>query len=194
MVAAGTVEGRPSIGVPVALALAALGAVTWISAVAGDGLAAANASAVAAGDIDTVVLAGDRDAASIAVRNLGAIALLAGGAPVLGIITVFAVAVVGLGLGLTGASVVGALGPVETIARVSPYIAFELTAVVLATAAGLLPTVHAVRASLGAGDRAPFLIAYSRGLPASLVLAGVAAGLIIIAACIEAVVIATHPR
>ena len=153
-----------------------LGAVTCISAAAGDGIASLNAAAVAA----------------IAVRNLGAIALLAAGAPMLGILTVLAVAVIGMGLGLSGASVIAALGPAETLARVSPYIAFELTGVVLATAAGLLPTVHAARAALRTRDRAPFLIAYTRGLRASLVLAGVAAGLIVIAAGIEAVVISAH--
>ena len=192
MAATGTpTDGRPSM-MPVALAAGVLGAVTCISAAAGDGIASLNAAAVAAGDIDDAVLAGDRDAAAIAVRNLGAIALLAAGAPMLGILTVLAVAVIGMGQGLSGASVIAALGPAETHARVSPYIAFELTGVVLATAAGLLPTVHAARAALRTRDRAPFLIAYTRGLRASLVLAGVAAGLIVIAAGIEAVVISAH--
>lgn len=182
-----------SVGVSVALAALALGLVTASAAASGGGIAAGNAVALATGDLDTSVLAGDRDALSIALRNLGAVALLAAGAPVLGTLTLVALPVVGIGLGLSAAAVVEALGPVETLQRVAPYIAFELTGVVLAAGAGILPTVHALVMAARRGS--PSLPgSYASALPASLALTVVAALLIAVAACIEAVVIAAHPR
>jgi uncharacterized membrane protein SpoIIM required for sporulation len=181
-----------SASVSVALAAVALTLVTVVAAAAGGDLAERNAVALAAGDLDTSVLAGDRDAASIALRNVGAVALLAAGAPMLGTLTLVAVPVLGIGLGLSAAAVVGALGPVEALQRVAPYIAFELTGVVLAAAAGILPTVHALVTA--ARDPASLSSSYATALPASLGLTLVAALLIVIAACIEAVVIAAHPH
>lgn len=197
MGATGTLAARSavhrSVGVSVALAALALALVTALAAASGAGIAERNAIALAAGDLDTSVLAGDLDAPSITLRNLGAVALLAAGAPLLGTLTLVALPVLGMGLGLSAAAVVGALGPAETLQRVAPYIAFELTGVVLAAAAGILPTVHAL---VMAVRRAPASLprSYASALPASLALTLVAAGLIVIAACIEGVVIAAHPR
>jgi hypothetical protein len=179
-------------GVSVVLAAAALGLVTAVAAASGGGLAERNAVALAAGDLDSSVLAGDRDAAAIALRNLGAVALLAAGAPLLGTLTLVAVPVIGIGLGLSAAAVVAALGPVEALQRVAPYIAFELTGVVLAAAAGILPTVHALAAAARRSASLPS--AYASALPFSLGLTLLAALLILIAAGIEAVVIAAHPH
>lgn len=191
---AGTLATPRSAGVSVVLAALALGAVVAATAAPAAALAARNAAALAAGDLDTAVLAGDREAGAIAVRNLGAIALLAAGAPTLGTLTVVAGVVLGTGLGLSGAAVLAALGPAEALARVGPYIAFELAAVVLAAAAGLLPTVHAVIVTAARRSEVRFLAAYGRALPTSLALTLVAAALVVIGACIEAVVIAGHAR
>ncbi|MGY3127969.1 hypothetical protein ACVWW9_001468 [Agrococcus sp. UYP33] len=191
---AGTLATPRSAGVSVALAALALGAIVAATAAPAGALAARNAAALAAGDLDTAVLAGDRDVGAIAVRNLGAIALLAAGAPTLGTLTVVAGVVLGTGLGLSGAAVLAALGPVEALARVGPYIAFELTAVVLAAGAGVLPTVHAVIATAARGGGARFSAAYGSALPTSLALTLLAAVLVVIGACIEAVVIAGHAR
>lgn len=192
MGATGTLAPR-SAGVSVALAAIALAVVVGTAAASGGALAERNAAALATGDLDTGVLAGDRDAVAIAVRNLGAIALLASGAPVLGTLTVVAVAVLGIGLGLSGVAVVQTLGIAETLQRVGPYIAFELAGAVLAAAAGILPTVRAVASTARRGSAVPFAVSYTSALPTSLALALVAAGLIAIAACIEAIVIAAHP-
>jgi uncharacterized membrane protein SpoIIM required for sporulation len=193
MRATGTLVPR-SAGVSVALAALALGVVAAAAASSGGALGERNQVALAAGDLDTSVLAGDRDVLSIALRNLGAIALLAAGAPLLGILTLIALPVLGLALGLSAAAVIEVLGPVETVLRVGPYIAFELTGVVLAAAAGLLPTVHAVRAAARRGSAVPFTASYSSALATSLALTAVAALLIVVAACIESIVIASHPR
>ncbi|MFA4840102.1 MAG: hypothetical protein WC580_00165, partial [Agrococcus sp.] len=173
-----------SVGVSVALAALALGLVAASAAASGGGIAARNAVALAAGDLDTSVLAGARDALSIALRNLGAVALLAAGAPLLATLTLVALPVLGIGLGLSAAAVVEALGPVETLQRVAPYIAFELTGVVLAAASGILPTVHALAMAARRGS-ASLPRSYASALPASLALTLVAALLIVIAACIE---------
>lgn len=183
-----------SVGVSVALAVLVLVVVACTAAAAGGELAARNAAALAAGDLDTSVLAGDRDAPSIALRNLGAVALLAGGAPLLGTLTLIAIPVLGMGLGLSVVAVVEAIGPAETLQRVAPYIAFELAGVVLAAAAGILPTVHALVGALHREPTAAFAISYTRALPASLALTVVAALLIVLAAWIEAIVISAHPH
>ncbi|GAA1421829.1 stage II sporulation protein M [Agrococcus citreus] len=192
MGAAGTLAPR-SAGVSVALAASALVVVIGAAAASGGALGDRNAAALAGGDLDSSVLAGDRDAGAIAARNLGAIALLASGAPLLGTLTVIAVAVLGMGLGLSGAAVVEALGAAETLQRVGPYIAFELAGVLLAAAAGILPTVHAVGSALRRRAAVPFPPAYASALPSSLALTLVAATLIVIAAVIEAIVISAHP-
>lgn len=193
MDATGTLARR-SAGVSVAVAVLALVLVCAAASASAEGLAARNAAAIAAGDVDAHVLAGDRDALAIGARNLGAIALLAGGAPLLGTLTLVGLAVLGIGLGLSGAAVVEALGPLETLQRVGPYIAFELTGVVLAAAAGILPTVHAIAATARRRRAVAFAPAYARALPTSLALALIAAALIVVAAGIEAAVIAAHPR
>ncbi|MGM1028757.1 MAG: hypothetical protein ACQEWM_02655 [Actinomycetota bacterium] len=191
MRAAGTLPPR-SVGVSVALAALGLAFVVSTAAAAGGALGERNAVALAAGDLDTGVLAGDRDAVAIAVRNLGAIALLASGAPLLGTLTVVAIAVLGMGLGLSGVAVVHALGPAETLQRVGPYIVLELAGVLLAAAAGVLPTVHALACAAERGTAVPFRTAYTRAIPTSLALTLIAAALIVIAAGIEAIVIAAH--
>ncbi len=191
MGATGTLAPR-SAGVSVVLAALALAVVVGAAAASGTALGERNAAALALGDLDTGVLAGDRDAVAIAARNLGAIALLASGAPLLGTLTAIGVAVLGLGLGLSGAAVVTALGAAETLQRVAPYIAFELAGVLLATAAGILPTVHALGAVARRGTAVPFPTAYADAMPGSLALALVAAALVVVAACIEAIVIAHH--
>lgn len=192
MRAAGTLA-PPSARVSVALAGCALVVVIVTAAASGASLGERNAAALAAGDLDASVLAGDRDALSIAARNLGAIALLASGAPLLGTLTVIAVAVLGMGLGLSAAAVVEALGAAETLQRVGPYIAFELTGVLLAAAAGIQPTVHAVGSALRRGAAVPFPTAYASAIPSSLALTVIAAVLIVIGAAIEAIVITAHP-
>lgn len=191
---AGTSRMPRSTRVSVSLASLALVVVAWVTASSADGLAARNAVALADGDLDASVLAADRDAVGIALRNLAAVALLAAGAPTMATLTLLAVVVLGTGLGLSGAAVLAALGPAETLARVGPYLGFELAAVVLATAAGLLPTVHAVIETGGRRPSVRFPTAYARALPASLALTALAAALVVVAACIEAVVIAGHPR
>lgn len=197
MRATGTLAPRSAVlrsaSVSVALAALALGVVAAVPAASAGGLADRNAVALAAGDLDTSVLAGDRDAASIALRNLGAVALLAGGAPMLGTLTLVALPVLGIGLGLSAAAVVEALGPGEALRRVAPYIAYELTGVVLAAAAGILPTVHALL-GIARLRPAPLPASYAGALPVSLALTVIAAVLIAVAACIEAIVITTHPQ
>lgn len=172
------------------LALAAFAAVITLSAGSAGALGAANLTAVAAGEIDSSVLAADRDALSIAVRNLGAIALLLGGAATGGLLTVLAIAVLGVGIGWSAAAVVAALGVAETLSRVGPYVVFELAAVGIAAVAGLLPPVHALLAALRKHP-APFR-AYTAALRTSLALGCIAAALIIVAAGVEAIVIGAH--
>lgn len=193
MRATGTLAPR-SAGVSVALAGCGLAVVIGVAAASGGALGERNAAALAAGDLDSSILAAERDAITIAARNLGAVALLASGAPLLGTLTVIAIAVLGMGLGLSGTAVVQALGAAETLQRVGPYIAFELAGVVLAAAAGILPTVHAVRAAVRRGAAVPFRLAYAGALAPSLALTLVAAALIVVAAGIEAIVIAAHPN
>ncbi|MCH1884193.1 stage II sporulation protein M [Agrococcus sp. ARC_14] len=172
------------------LALAGFALVIATSAGSAGGLAAANVAAIANGDIDESVLAGDRDAVAIAVRNLGAIAILAGGAATCGLLTVLAVAIVGIGVGWGGAAAVAALGAAETVSRIAPYIVFELTGVALAAVAGLLPAVHALLAAMRRRP-SPFR-AYTDALGTSLALGGIAAALIVVAALVEAIVIGAH--
>lgn len=181
----------PAAAASAVLALVGLAAAVAVSAASSAGLGALNAAGVASGEIDTQLLAGDRDARSIALRNLGAAALLAGGAATAGALTIIGIAVIGIGLGFSGAAVLTALGPLETLDRVAPYIVFELTGVVLATVAGLLPVTHALVVAL-AGRRSP-LGAYSEALGRSLAMTGAAAALITIGAVIEAAVIDAHP-
>ncbi|WP_405216160.1 stage II sporulation protein M [Agrococcus sp. Ld7] len=189
-VAAPRVPLWPAAAASVVLALAAFTVIIAASAGSASDLADRNAAAVAIGEIDEHVLAGDRDALAIAVRNLGAIALLWGGAANGGMLTVVAIAVLGVGVGWGGAAVVAALGPAETIARIAPYIVFELVAVVLATVAGLLPAVHALLIAVRRRP-APFR-EYARALGSSLALGCTAAALIIVAAAVEAIVIGAH--
>lgn len=177
----------PAAAASTVLALAGFAAIVLITAASAGGLAALNADAVARGDLDTAVLAGDRDAAAIAVRNLGALALLAGGAATAGALTVVGIAIIGIGLGWSGAAVIGALGPIETLSRVAPYVVFELSGVVLAAAAGLLPAVHALLTAMR--GRQAVAAAYSAALGRSLALAAVAAALVVVGALIEAAVI-----
>lgn len=172
------------------LALTAFTIVIAVSANSATDLAAANAAAVANGDIDERVLAGDRDAFAIAARNLGAIALLWGGAATGGMLTVVAIAVLGVGVGWGATAVVGALGLGETITRIAPYIVFELAAVAIAAIAGLLPAVHLLL--VAARRRAVPFREYSRALGTSLALGCVAGALIIVAAAVEAIVIGAH--
>ncbi|WP_347754500.1 hypothetical protein [Agrococcus sp. ProA11] len=180
----------PAVTASVVLALAGFAAVIAVSAGSATELATANADAVAAGQIDQRVLAGDRDALTIAVRNLGAIALLAGGAGTGGMLTVVAMAVLGVGIGWGAAAVVAALGVAETIARISAYIVFEAAGVALATVAGLLPAVHALLCAVR--GRAGPIREYTRALGTSLALGAIAAALIVVAAVVEAIVIGVH--
>lgn len=180
----------PAAAASAVLALLAFTIVIAASAGSATGLAAVNAAALASGEIDEHVLAGDRDALAIAVRNLGAIMLLWGGAASGGMLAVVAIAVLGIGIGWGGAAVVGALGVAETIARIAPYIVFELAAVLLAAVAGLLPAVHAL---LVVARRRPAAVReYTRALGTSLALGCSAAALIIVAAAVEAIVIGAH--
>lgn len=180
----------PAVTTSTVLALAAFAMVIATSAGSAGALAAENAAAIAAGEIDDQVLAGDRDAFAIAARNLGAIAMLVGGAATGGLLTVVAVAVVGIGIGWGGAAVIAALGVAETALRIGPYIVFEFTAVVLATVAGMLPAVHALLVAVRRRP-APFR-AYTDALGTSLALGCVAAALIVVAAVVEAIVIGAH--
>lgn len=189
-VAAAPVPLWPAATASAVLALTGFAAVIAISVGSAADLAAANADAVANGQLDRSVLAGDRDAFAIAARNLGAIALLAGGAATGGMLTVVAIAVLGVGIGWGAAAVVAALGVGETVARISPYAVFEVAGVGIATVAGLLPAVHAL---LTAAHRRPDPFGqYTRALGTSLALGAIAAALIIAAAAVEAIVIGAH--
>lgn len=189
---AGTPSGpdslRLALAVSAVLASGLLGATSAATAAASADIAAANAMAVAGGSIDSTVLAADGSALGIATSNLGAIALLAAGAPVLGSLTLVGIALIGIGLGVSAASVVAALGATETLARVAPYVVFEAAAVLLAATAGLLPVAHAAVASLRTGR--PPARAYADGLGYGLRLTAVAALLIVLAALTESICVA----
>ncbi|ERG63908.1 hypothetical protein L332_05420 [Agrococcus pavilionensis RW1] len=170
------------------LAAGLLGAASAATAAASGDIAAANAAAVAGGSIDSAVLAADGSALGIAASNLAAIALLASGAPVLGSLTLVGISLIGIGIGVSAASVVAALGAVETLARIAPYIVFEVAAVLLAATAGLLPVAHVASAWLCTGRRPT--AAYAIGLGYGLRLTAVAALLVVLAAVTESLCVA----
>jgi uncharacterized membrane protein SpoIIM required for sporulation len=159
----------------------------WTAAASVD-VAAANAAAVAQGSIDSSVLSDDGSALGIAASNLAAIALLSAGAPVLGSLTLVGIALIGIGIGVSAASVVAALGATETLARIAPYIVFEAAAVLLAATAGLLPAAHSVVVWLRTGRRPGR--AYVDGLGYGLRLTTVAALLVVLAALTESISVA----
>lgn len=179
---------RLSLALSAVLAAGLLVATAVTTAAASVDVAAANAGAVAQGSIDSSVLADDGSAAGIAASNLAAIALLAAGAPVLGSLTFVGIALIGIGIGVSAASVVTALGAIETLARIAPYIVLEAAAVLLAATAGLLPTAHAVVARLRTGRRPGR--AYADGLGYGLRLMTVAALLVVLGALTESISVA----
>lgn len=181
---------RLSLALSAVLAAGLLVATAVTTAAASVDVAAANAGAVAQGSIDSSVLADDGSAAGIAASNLAAIALLAAGAPVLGSLTLVGIALIGIGIGIgvSAASVVTALGAIETLARIAPYIVLEAAAVLLAATAGLLPTAHAVVARLRTGRRPGR--AYADGLGYGLRLMTVAALLVVLGALTESISVA----
>lgn len=179
---------RLSLALSAVLAAGLLVATAVTTAAASVDVAAANAGAVAQGSIDSSVLADDGSAPGIAASNLAAIALLAAGAPVLGSLTLVGIALIGIGIGVSAASVVTALGAIETLARIAPYIVLEAAAVLLAATAGLLPTAHAVVARLRTGRRPGH--AYADGLGYGLRLMTVAALLVVLGALTESISVA----
>lgn len=186
-----TVEsGSPSVSLAVSAVLSAglLGGAAITTGLAADGTAGANAAAVAAGQIDTTVLAQDGSTLGIASSNLAAAGFLIAGAPLLGTLTLVGLALIGIGVGVSAASVVAALGPIETLSRIAPYIVFEASGVLLAAMAGVLPVVHLI-AQLAHRRRSP-LRAYTEGLGYSLRLAAIAAVLIVLGAYIESIIVA----
>lgn len=177
-----------ALAVSAVLACGLLAATAVSTAAASAGVATENAASVARGSIDSSVLSTDGSALGIAANNLAALALLAAGAPVLGSLTLVGIALIGIGVGVSAASVVAALGAAETLARIAPYIVFEAAAVLLAAIAGLLPTAHAVTAWLRTG-RQPGR-AYADGLGYGLRLTAAAALLVVLGALIESICVA----
>lgn len=177
-----------SIAVSAMLAFGLLVATILAAASSAGGVAVINAAEVAAGSIDTEILTGDGTAVGIAVNNLSAIGLLAAGAPLLGSTTFAGIALIGIGVGISAASIVEALGPMETLLRIAPYVVFEAAGVVLAATSGLVPTVHALLRSIA--GRQGFGTAFVDGLALAIRIIAMAAVLILLGAITESLVIA----
>lgn len=177
-----------SLTVSAVLSVSALLLVALGTGAAAGGVARANALAVAEGSLDTTVLAGDASVFGIAASNLSATGLLVSGAALLAIPTLIGIALIGISVGVAAASIVEALGPVETLTRIAPYVVFEASGVLIAATAGLLPLVHACVARLRTAR--PMLSGYTTGLRGSLRLTAIAAVLIVAGALIESFVVA----
>lgn len=178
--------------VVLALLLGALALVpAALGAAAGSGeLAARNAVDVAAGDIDTIHLAGATTFEAILARNFSAAALLLSGAPLGGVTTLGGGIVIGFGVGAGMRSVLEALGAAELAARVLAYAPLELLGILLAAAAGFAPLVAVVLDRLRRHRDRSVRIAITRGLVLAARLAAVAAACLVVAAAVEAALIA----
>lgn len=168
----------------VSLAVSAVLSVgTLTLAAVGTGLASgevaqANARAVAAGSVDAAVLSADGSALGIAASNLSAVGLLVAGAALIAIPTLLGLMLIDIGVGVAAASIVAALGPLEMLSRIAPYVVVEAGGVLLAATAGMLPLTHACISRLRTGQ--PLLPSYTSGLHYSLRLTAVAALLILL--------------
>ncbi|MFC7432305.1 MULTISPECIES: stage II sporulation protein M [unclassified Agrococcus] len=185
---------RRIVGLSIVLGALALVPAALVAAAAAGGLALDNAVGVAAGDLDATHLADATTFGEILARNLSAAALLVAGAPLAGIPTLGGGAVVGFGVGAGMRAVLGAIEPGELAARVLAYAPLELLGIVLAAAAGLAPLAAVVLDRLGLLHRRSWRDAVVRGLVLAARLAAVALLCLVVAAAVEAILIASAPH
>lgn len=185
-------HASPSTVIVLAMLLGALALVpaAIAAALGSSGLAARNAIDVAAGDVDAIHLAGATSFASILARNLSAAALLIAGAPLAGVPTMGGGIVVGFGVGAGMRAVLEALGPTELAARVIAYAPLELLGILLAATAGFVPLVEVVLDRLRRDRDRSTGSAVTVGLALAARLAAVATLCLVVAAAIEAALIA----
>lgn len=185
---------RRIVGLAIVLAALALVPAAALAASATADLAAGNAVGVAAGELDETHLADATTFVDILARNLSAAALLVAGAPLAGIPTLGGGAAIGFGVGATMHAVVAALGPAELAARVLAYAPLELAGILLAAAAGMAPTSAVVLDRLGLLARRSWRAAVVHGLAIAGCLAAVALVSLVVAAAVEATLVAHSPH
>lgn len=122
-------------------------------------------------------------------RNVGVIALLYSGVATAGVTSVLGIPLVALGVGGFTSVLVSEHGLAATISSVWTYAPIEFLAMAVAGGSGLLPVAAAVCPALQPGETA--VTRYVRSLARTLPMLGIAVVLLVVAALLEAIAIAT---
>lgn len=139
--------------------------------------------------------------ATILLRNLGAAALLYSGVATAGVTSAVAAVLVSVYVGATARIGTAASGARQLVGEVVAYAPLELLGMALATTAGVLPALHALRrrraraeggvdtAGAGGGGVIAVIGDYLAAVPGSLAMLAASGAIIVVAAVIEAVLI-----